>query len=49
MNADEDSITDEFADLTVAAQTSLAFWDNPLDNEDWSDEAPGEPAILPSG
>ena len=24
------------ADLTSAAQTSLDFWDNPLDDEDWN-------------
>jgi hypothetical protein len=23
-------------DLTAAAQTSLAFWDNPYDDEDWN-------------
>jgi hypothetical protein len=25
-----------FSDLTAAAQSSLAFWDNPLDDEDWN-------------
>ena len=28
---------DEFADLIAAAESSLAFWDNPLDDEDWSE------------
>jgi hypothetical protein len=27
---------DEFADLAAAAQSSLGFWDNPLDDEDWN-------------
>ncbi|MCB8983192.1 MAG: hypothetical protein H6659_05190 [Ardenticatenaceae bacterium] len=27
---------DTFNDLTHAAQTSLDFWDNPLDDEDWN-------------
>ena len=27
----------DFADLTAAAETSLGFWDNPLDDEDWND------------
>ena len=27
---------DEFADLTAAAASSLEFWDNPLDDEDWN-------------
>jgi hypothetical protein len=25
-----------FDDLTVAAESSLDFWDNPLDDEDWN-------------
>jgi hypothetical protein len=25
-----------FSDLVAAAETSLAFWDNPLDDEDWN-------------
>jgi hypothetical protein len=25
-----------FQDLLAAAQTSLEFWDNPLDDEDWN-------------
>jgi hypothetical protein len=25
------------ADLTTAAESSLGFWDNPLDDEDWND------------
>jgi hypothetical protein len=37
MNAD---VTDEFADLTEAAQSSLEFWDDPLDDEEWNDDAP---------
>lgn len=28
---------DPFDDLVAASQTSLAFWDNPLDDEDWND------------
>ena len=29
--------TDEgFADLMAAADSSLGFWDNPLDDEDWN-------------
>jgi hypothetical protein len=27
---------DTFEDLVVAAQSSLDFWDNPLDDEDWN-------------
>lgn len=27
---------DSFSDLTAAAQSSLDFWDNPLDDEDWN-------------
>jgi hypothetical protein len=27
---------DAFSDLLAAASTSLAFWDNPLDDEDWN-------------
>jgi hypothetical protein len=26
-----------FNDLVAAAQSSLDFWDNPLDDEDWND------------
>lgn len=29
----------EFDDLAAAASSSLDFWDNPLDDEDWN-EAP---------
>lgn len=25
------------ADLMAAAESSLGFWDNPLDDEDWND------------
>ena len=32
---------DEFAGLTEAAQSSVEFWDNALDDEDWNDAAPG--------
>jgi hypothetical protein len=28
---------DRFDDLMLAAQSSLDFWDNPLDGEDWND------------
>ena len=27
---------ESFDDLTAAAQSSLDFWDNPLDDEDWN-------------
>ncbi|MBM3180856.1 MAG: hypothetical protein FJZ86_10930 [Chloroflexi bacterium] len=27
---------DVFADLLYASQSSLDFWDNPLDDEDWN-------------
>ena len=27
---------DQFADLEQAAESSLDFWDNPLDDEDWN-------------
>ena len=27
---------DSFSDLLSASQSSLAFWDNPLDDEDWN-------------
>ncbi len=27
---------DAFADLLYASQSSLEFWDNPLDDEDWN-------------
>ncbi len=27
---------DNFADLLLAAQSSLDFWDNPFDDEDWA-------------
>ena len=26
-----------FGDLMAAAESSLGFWDNPLDDEDWND------------
>jgi hypothetical protein len=29
--------SDEFAGLIDAAGSSLAFWDNPWDDEDWND------------
>ncbi len=28
--------TEAFADLLSAAQSSLDFWDNPYDDEDWN-------------
>jgi len=34
-----DPEADDFGDLTEAAQSSLGFWDNPTDDEDWNDEA----------
>ena len=27
---------DQFPDLVAASTSSLAFWDNPLDDEDWN-------------
>ena len=27
---------DTFDDLLAASESSLAFWDNPLDDEDWN-------------
>lgn len=27
---------DTFTDLLLASQSSLGFWDNPLDDEDWN-------------
>jgi hypothetical protein len=27
---------DEFTDLLAASQSSLDFWDNPFDDEDWN-------------
>jgi hypothetical protein len=33
--------TDEFAHLASAAQSTFAFWDNPVDNKHWNDVAPG--------
>ena len=31
-----DPESDDFSDLTVAAQSTLEFWDNPLDDEEWN-------------
>ncbi|MFM7290930.1 MAG: hypothetical protein ACKOWG_11525 [Planctomycetia bacterium] len=31
----------EFADLAEAAGSSLGFWDNPLDDEDWNEPEAG--------
>lgn len=28
---------DSFDDLMIAAQSSIDFWDNPYDDEDWND------------
>jgi glutamine amidotransferase PdxT len=28
---------DTFDDLLAAAESSLGFWDNPCDDEDWND------------
>ncbi len=27
---------ESFGDLITAAESSLAFWDNPMDDEDWN-------------
>ena len=32
---------DAFNDLLSAAQSSLGFWDNPYDDEDWNNAAAG--------
>jgi len=32
---------DDFSDLVAAAGSSLDFWDNPYDDEDWNNAAPG--------
>ena len=32
-------MTDTLNDLLSAAQSSLDFWDNPLDDEDWNEDA----------
>jgi hypothetical protein len=29
-------LADSFDDLLSASQTTLDFWDNPLDDEDWN-------------
>jgi hypothetical protein len=29
--------SDSFGDLLAAAESSLDFWDNPFDDEDWND------------
>jgi hypothetical protein len=31
-----DQSAEGFEDLVSASQTSLGFWDNPLDDEDWN-------------
>jgi hypothetical protein len=31
----------ELADLTVAAGSTLGFWDHPLDGEDWNEPVAG--------
>lgn len=33
--------SDDFSDLAAAARSSLDFWDNPYDDEDWNDAQPG--------
>lgn len=32
---------DDFSDLVSAAESSLGFWDNPYDDEDWNDVKAG--------
>ena len=29
-------IQESFADLVAASESSLSFWDNPFDDEDWN-------------
>ena len=31
------NLTDEAAELTAAAESSLQFWEHPWDDEDWND------------
>ena len=31
-----EEIGDSFSDLLAASQSSLEFWDNPYDDEDWN-------------
>lgn len=31
----------EFQDLTAAASSSVDFWDNPFDDEDWNEPPAG--------
>jgi len=33
----EESVEDTFDNLLSAAESSLGFWDNPWDDEDWND------------
>lgn len=28
---------DDFSDLTGASESTLEFWDNPIDDEEWND------------
>ncbi|HLN30532.1 MAG TPA: hypothetical protein VK395_22500 [Gemmataceae bacterium] len=32
-----EQLENRFADLSSAAESSLGFWDNPIDDEDWND------------
>jgi hypothetical protein len=32
----ESEESDDFGDLTLASQSSLDFWDNAIDDEDWN-------------
>jgi hypothetical protein len=34
---DSEESADDFNDLLSAAESSLGFWDNPWDDEDWND------------
>jgi hypothetical protein len=36
---EDDAEPDNIADLTEAAVSSLGFWDNPLDDEDWNQQS----------
>ena len=33
-------LADDTNDLVSAAASSMSFWDNPLDDEDWNDAGP---------
>ena len=40
--------TDSFDDLLAASQSSLGFWDNPFDDEDWNNAQAGRYCAHPN-